>query len=141
MHPGTVEIRTRRDRQLRRYLGLKWLEVRFDNFDISVPEQPQPAQADYGSEKELSNKDLRKIGVSWDNVNIESDQELLQFTRGRDIFTLPNPGTVEPTSEPMTHSDHFLSQVSSITTNCQKVAGRQCMPCSAYWPNGINFVT
>ena len=51
-----------------------------------------PAQADYGSEKELSNKDLRKIGVSWDNVDIESDEELLKYTRGRDIFTLPNPG-------------------------------------------------
>ena len=58
-----------------------------------MPEQPQLAQADYGSEKELSSKDLRKAGVSWDNVDIESDQELLQFTRGRDIFTLPNPGT------------------------------------------------
>ena len=51
----------------------------------------QTEESDYG-DKELSNKDLRKIGVSWDNVDIESDEELLKHTRVRDIFTLPNPG-------------------------------------------------
>ena len=57
---------------------------------ISVPEKP--SEADYQPAKDLSNKDLRKIGFSWDNINIESDEELLAHTRSRDIFTLPNPG-------------------------------------------------
>ena len=59
---------------------------------ISVPEKP--SEADYQPAKDLSNKDLRKIGFSWDNINIESDEELLAHTRTRDIFTLPNPGTL-----------------------------------------------
>ena len=58
---------------------------------ISVPEKP--SETDYQPPKDLSNKDLRKIGFSWDNINIESDEELLGHTRTRDIFTLPNPGS------------------------------------------------
>ena len=41
---------------------------------------------------EISSKESRKSGENWNNINVESDELLLQASRQNDIFTLPNPG-------------------------------------------------
>ena len=42
---------------------------------------------------DLSPTDIRKgKGQNWENINVESDEELLQFTRNKNFFELPNPG-------------------------------------------------
>ena len=40
------------------------------------------------------NKDLRKLGANWQDIDIEADDKLLEYASSRDIFSLPNPGKI-----------------------------------------------
>lgn len=52
--------------------------------------------SDFGDANgDLSPTEIRKgKGQNWENIKVESDEELLQFTRNKNFFELPNPGFI-----------------------------------------------